>query len=163
MHERSKIKFWALGILTASAQNFCSEGSEHRSRTLTRRKRYINQNLRASRAQSRTQFELCRDAAVNARLRTKDGRTAFSQSTLVRSLTANGRPSVLTMICSIQPLIFLSHPPPFRINMMESLYIYGVYDSKTWAFLTFHLFANRIMVRSVGYCIITLLFAILKI
>lgn len=26
----------------------------------------INDNLRASRAQSQTQFELCRDAAVNA-------------------------------------------------------------------------------------------------
>ena len=29
-------------------------------------KRQINDNLRASRAQSQTQFELCRDAAVNA-------------------------------------------------------------------------------------------------
>lgn len=28
--------------------------------------RQINDNLRASRAQSQTQFELCRDAAVNA-------------------------------------------------------------------------------------------------
>ena len=38
MHERPKIKFWALGILTASAQNFCREGSEHRSRALARKK-----------------------------------------------------------------------------------------------------------------------------
>ena len=38
MHERPKIKFWALGILTASAQNFCREGSEYRSRALARKK-----------------------------------------------------------------------------------------------------------------------------
>ena len=38
----------------------------------------INQNLCASRAQSQTQFELCRGAAVNAGLRTKSGRTEFS-------------------------------------------------------------------------------------
>ena len=38
----------------------------------------INDNLRASRAQSQTQFELCRGAAVNAGLRTKSGRTEFS-------------------------------------------------------------------------------------
>lgn len=38
----------------------------------------INQNLRASREQSQTQFELCRGAAVNAGLRTKSVRTEFS-------------------------------------------------------------------------------------
>jgi restriction endonuclease S subunit len=38
----------------------------------------INQNLRASRAQSQTQFELCRGAAVNAGLRTKSVRKEFS-------------------------------------------------------------------------------------
>ena len=50
--------------------------------------RRINQNLRASRAQIQTQFELCRGVTVNAKLRAKDGRTAFSQSTLVRSSEA---------------------------------------------------------------------------
>ena len=50
--------------------------------------RKINQNLRASRAQIQTQFELCRGVTVNARLRAKDGRMAFSQSTLVRSSEA---------------------------------------------------------------------------
>ena len=50
--------------------------------------RAINQNLRASRAQIQTQFELCRGVTVNARLRAKDGRMAFSQSTLVRSSEA---------------------------------------------------------------------------
>ena len=48
----------------------------------------INQNLRASRAQIQTQFELCRGVTVNARMRAKDGRMAFSQSTLVRSSEA---------------------------------------------------------------------------
>ncbi len=38
MHERLKIKLWALGILTASAQKFCREGSEHRSQALARKK-----------------------------------------------------------------------------------------------------------------------------
>ena len=50
--------------------------------------RRINQNLRASRAQIQTPFELCRGVTVNARLRAKDGRMAFSQSTLVRSSEA---------------------------------------------------------------------------
>lgn len=45
----------------------------------------INQNLRASRAQSQTQFELCRGAAVNAGLRTKSGRTEFSLLKLAHS------------------------------------------------------------------------------
>ena len=48
----------------------------------------INQNLHASRAQSQTQFELCRGIAVNAGLRTKSGRTEFSLPTLVRSSKA---------------------------------------------------------------------------
>lgn len=48
----------------------------------------INQNLRASRAQSQTQFELCRGAAVNAGLRTKSGRTEFSLPKFVRSTEA---------------------------------------------------------------------------
>ena len=47
--------------------------------------RKINQNLRASRAQSQTQFELCRGAAVNAGLRTKSGRTEFSLLKLAHS------------------------------------------------------------------------------
>ena len=47
--------------------------------------RAINQNLRASRAQSQTQFELCRGAAVNAGLRTKSGRTEFSLLKLAHS------------------------------------------------------------------------------
>ena len=47
--------------------------------------RQINQNLRASRAQSQTQFELCRGAAVNAGLRTKSGRTEFSLLKLAHS------------------------------------------------------------------------------
>ena len=47
----------------------------------------INQNLRASRAQSQTQFELCRGAAVNAGLRTKSGRTEFSLLKLAHSST----------------------------------------------------------------------------
>ena len=50
--------------------------------------RAINQNLRASRAQSQTQFELCRGAAVNAGLRTKSGRTEFSLPKFVRSTEA---------------------------------------------------------------------------
>ena len=40
--------------------------------------RRINQNLCASRAQSQTQFELCRGAAVNAGLRTKSARTELA-------------------------------------------------------------------------------------
>lgn len=39
--------------------------------------RQINQNLRASRAQRQTQFELCRGTAVNAGLRAKPIRTEF--------------------------------------------------------------------------------------
>ena len=48
----------------------------------------INQNLRASRAQSQTQFELCRGAAVNAGLRAKSVRTEFSLPKFVRSTEA---------------------------------------------------------------------------
>ena len=50
--------------------------------------RQINQNLRASRAQSQTQFELCQGVAVNAGLRTKSVRTEFSLPKFVRSTEA---------------------------------------------------------------------------
>ena len=61
--------------------------------------------------------------------------------------TANGRPSVSTIMCSFRPLIFFDFLVPVytavRINMMGSLHTSGIHDAKAGAFLTPCLFTDE--------------------
>ena len=59
--------------------------------------------------------------------------------------TANGRPSVSTMMCSFRPLIFFLVPvyTTVRINMMGGLYASGIHDAKTGTFLPSRLFTDK--------------------